>query len=97
MPEGTRFFLIYASGSRDECHFPQVDDFEMHRRPHPHLAFGYGIHFCVGAPLARLEGRIAFEILTRRIPKMRLVPEQQFVYTFNMTTYGHKHIYTQWD
>src|SRR5262249_58656040 len=55
MPAGTRFLLIYASGSRDESHFPQADDFEMQREPNRHIAFGHGIQTCVGAPLARLE------------------------------------------
>src|SRR5262249_27727581 len=76
MPEGTRFFIISASGSRDESHFPHASDFEMQRQPNPHLAFGHGIHFCVGAPLARLEGRIAFQTLTQRIPNMKLLPDQ---------------------
>lgn len=97
MPQGTKLLLIYASGSRDESHFPQACDFDMQRQPNHHLAFGHGIHFCVGAPLARLEGRIAFEALTQRFPKMRLLPDQQFVYTFNFATYGHKHVYTRWD
>ena len=97
MPPGTRLLLLYASGSRDESRFPQACDFEMQRQPNPHLGFGHGIHFCVGAPLARLEGRIAFEILTQRIPKMRLRPNQQFAYGSNFATYGYKHIYTQWD
>ena len=96
LPAGTQFLLLYASGSRDESHFPHADNFEMQRQPNHHLAFGHGIHFCVGAPLARLEGRIAFEILTQRIPNMRLLPDQQFEYTFNFTTYGYKHLYTQW-
>jgi cytochrome P450 len=53
--------------------------------------------FCVGASLARLEGQIAFEALTRRIPSMRLVPDQQFTYTFNLTTYGYERICAQWE
>jgi cytochrome P450 len=97
MPPGTRLFLIYASGNRDESQFQQANRFEIDRRPNHHLAFGHGVHFCVGAPLARLEGRIAFEILTQRIPSMRLLPDQQYTYTFNLTTYGYKSIYTQWD
>jgi cytochrome P450 len=97
MPPGTKLLLLYASGSRDESHFPEAEAFQMQRSPNPHLAFGYGIHFCVGAPLARLQGRIAFEALTERIPTMRLVPDQPFVYTFNLTTYGYKHIYTHWE
>ena len=69
----------------------------MQRQPNRHLALGHGIHTCVGAPLARLEGRIAFETLTQRIPQMRLVPDQQFVYNFNLVSYGHKHISLQWE
>jgi cytochrome P450 len=69
----------------------------MQRRPNPHLAFGYGVHFCPGAPLGRLEGRIAFELLTQSIPNMRLVPDQQFEYGFRHTSYGYKSIRVQWD
>ena len=97
MPEGTNLFLLYASGNRDESQFPQASDFEIQRRPNSHLAFGYGVHFCVGAPLARLEGRIAFEALTQRIPHMRLVPDQQYTYSSLLNIYGYNHIYTQWD
>jgi len=97
MPEGTNLLLLYASGSRDESQFPRACDFEMQRQPNHHLAFGHGVHFCVGATLARLEGRIAFEALTQRIPKMRLVPDQQFEYGFRFSNYGYKRIYIQWD
>lgn len=48
---------------------------DIHRST-PHLAFGHGIHYCIGAPPARLEGRIALEVLTRRLPNLRLVPDQ---------------------
>jgi cytochrome P450 len=96
MPEGTRLLLLYASGSRDESQFPQASGFEMQRQPNPHLAFGHGVHFCVGAALARLEGRIAFEALTQRIPNMRLVPDQQFEYGFRFSNYGYKSVYLQW-
>ena len=97
MPQGTNLFLLYASGNLDENQFPRACDFEIQRRPNHHMAFGYGVHFCVGAPLARLEARIAFEALTQRIPKMRLLPDQQFEYTFSHILYGHKQIYLQWD
>ncbi len=97
MPQGTRLLLLYASGNYDESHFPHACDFEMQRRPNHHLAFGYGVHFCAGAPLARLEGRIAFEALTQRIPNMRLVPDQQFEYGFRFSNYGYKRICIQWD
>ena len=97
MPQGTKLLLLYASGNYDESQFPCSGDFEMQRQPNQHLAFGHGVHFCVGAPLARLEGRIAFEALTQRIPNMRLVPDQQFEYGFRYSNYGYKRVYIQWD
>ena len=97
MPQGTKLLLLHASGNLDERQFPHACDFEMQRQPNYHIAFGHGVHFCVGAALARLEGRIAFEVLTQRIPNMRLVPDQQFAYTFSLIFYGHKQIYTQWE
>lgn len=97
MPEGTQLLLLYASGSRDESQFPHADTFDMQRQPNPHLGFGYGVHSCVGAGLARVEGRIAFENLTQRIPNMRLKPDQQFEYGFRYSNYGYQRIYIQWD
>lgn len=97
LPAGTRLLALYASGNRDESRFPQADRFVMDRQPSQHLAFGHGIHFCVGASLARLEGRIALEILTQRLPSMRLLADQQFTFTFNLTTYGYERIYIQWE
>jgi cytochrome P450 len=97
IPSDARLLLLYASGSRDESQFPLADDFEIQRQPNHHLAFGQGLHFCAGAALARLEGRIAFEALTRHIPRMRLVPDQQFEYYPVYTDYGHQHIYVHWD
>ncbi len=66
VPAGARLLLIVASANRDERRFdaPAVLDFT--REPRRHMGFGYGIHFCLGAPLARLQGRIVFEALVRR-------------------------------
>lgn len=97
IPQGAKLVLLCTSANYEEEQFSQACRFEMQRRPNPHLSFGHGVHFCVGAALARLEGRIAFEVLTQRIPKMRLVPNQQFEYHFRITIYGYKHIYVQWD
>jgi cytochrome P450 len=97
MPPETKLLLLYASGNLDESQFPQACDFEMQRQLNHHLAFGQGVHFCVGSALARLEGRITFEALTQRIPRMRLVPDQRFEYYPLFMNYGHKHISVQWD
>jgi cytochrome P450 len=60
--------LLTASGNRDDRKFPDADSFDIRRSIDHHLAFGYGIHFCLGAALARLEGRIALDEVLRRFP-----------------------------
>lgn len=66
--EGSVMLLLTASGNRDERKFPNGDRFDIHRRIDHHLAFGYGVHFCMGAALARLEGRIALDEVLHRFP-----------------------------
>jgi len=60
---------MLASSNRDERHFENPDRFDINRKPGGHLTFGRGAHFCLGAPLARLEGRIALEEVLNRFPK----------------------------
>ena len=66
IPAGANVLLVNGSGNRDERHFDDADRFDIHRRIDRHLSFGYGAHFCIGAALARLEGRIALEQTLKR-------------------------------
>jgi cytochrome P450 len=75
---GDRVFLYFASGNRDEAAFPDADRCIVDRRPNQHLTFGYGIHRCVGAPLARLELRVALEEWLRRTRAFGLDGEVTF-------------------
>ena len=68
VPEGSVLLLMSAAANRDERKFDDPDHFDIHRTMQQHLAFGYGIHFCLGSHLARLEGRIALEEVLRRFP-----------------------------
>ena len=72
IPRGEIVFAVLASANRDERQFDHADTLDLSREPNRHVAFGLGMHFCLGAPLARLEGQIAINSLLRRIPEMRL-------------------------
>jgi cytochrome P450 PksS len=72
IPRGALVYTVLASANRDERQFPNPDAVDIAREPNRHLAFGLGIHYCLGAPLARLEGQIAFDTLLRRVSGLRL-------------------------
>jgi cytochrome P450 len=72
IPKGSGVVPIYASANRDELRFENADRFDISRNASGHLAFGLGVHFCLGAPLARLEARVAFEELFARTGELRL-------------------------
>jgi cytochrome P450 len=74
LPEGAPVLMLYASANRDESVFgPTADQFDAARDPNPHVAFGFGPHFCIGAVLARLEGRILLEELLARFGSVERV------------------------
>jgi cytochrome P450 len=85
VPEGAKIVMLFASAHRDAAHFPDPDVLDV-RRPNAvdHLSFGKGVHFCLGAPLARLEVRIVLELLTELAPDLRLVPGQSPAYSPNV-------------
>jgi cytochrome P450 len=81
--QGDRIGLLLGAANRDPMPFAEPDTLDLSRAPNPHVAFGAGIHFCIGAPLARLEMRIALPILFERLPGLRLAAQPQFRDTFH--------------
>ena len=69
---GDQVVVILAAADRDPAQFPEPDSLDLAREPNRHVAFGRGVHYCLGAPLARLEGEIALNTLLRRLPNLRL-------------------------
>jgi cytochrome P450 len=79
--QGDLVIGIVGSANRDPEHFAQPEKLDLRRGPQRHLAFGHGAHYCLGAPLARLEGEIALSTLLRRLPHLRLAaPENALVW-----------------
>ncbi len=75
---GEAVLIFPAVGNRDEAVFERPDELDFQRKPNPHIAFGHGIHHCLGAPLARLELQVALGALVRRIPTLELaVPAEE--------------------
>jgi cytochrome P450 len=73
---GERVRWVIASANRDPARFVAPDTFDMHRDPNPHVAFGSGIHHCLGASLARLEGQEVFTALAQRFPTLHLTVDE---------------------
>ncbi|MDQ2678599.1 MAG: cytochrome P450 [Actinomycetota bacterium] len=76
VPEGSTILLLNASGNRDERAFDDPDRFDVRRNIAHHLAFGYGIHFCLGAALARIEGRVVLDEMLTRFPDWEVDEER---------------------
>ncbi|HEY2386707.1 MAG TPA: cytochrome P450 [Candidatus Binatia bacterium] len=97
IPEGANLLLALCSGNRDETHFPEPDRFDLDRgNARNHLSFGFGIHYCLGAPLARLELRVVLEEITRRMPSLRLVPDQRWEFSPNTSFRGPTRLLVEW-
>jgi cytochrome P450 PksS len=78
IPKGELVLAVIASANRDPQHFDNPDTINLTREPNRHLSFGQGMHYCLGAPLSRLEGQIAINTLIKRVPNLRLrvAPDQ---------------------
>jgi cytochrome P450 len=91
VPKGARILLLTAAANRDEREFPDADRFDVGRRPEQHLALGHGVHFCLGASLARLESRVALEEFSRRFPRYE-VDEGKCVRVHMSNVHGYEHV-----
>jgi cytochrome P450 len=85
---GQALLVLIGAANRDSRVFRDPDHFDIHRMPNHHLGFGEGPHYCLGAALARLEGRIAMEILLERMPKLSMVPGTEIHRQPNFTLRG---------
>jgi cytochrome P450 len=88
IPAGSFLRVWIGAANRDEALFPDAARFDPARTPNRHLAFGVGIHFCLGAPLARLEARIALTALYRRFPELRAIPGRPIAYLPSIIVHG---------
>jgi cytochrome P450 len=78
VPHGAELGLVFGSANRDPTTFDRPDELRLDREPNPHLTFGAGVHFCLGAPLARLELQTSFATVLRHLPDLELVEEPQW-------------------
>jgi cytochrome P450 len=97
IPKGALVYVALSSANHDEALFDNPEVFDPSRTNlREHLAFGYGIHFCIGAPLARLELRMTLECLSQ-LPSLRLVSDEPPQYRQSMSLRGPQHLLIQWD
>ena len=92
MKGGDLVLPLFAAANLDETHFPHADTFDIRRTPNRHLGFGHGIHFCLGAPLARLEARIVLEVMLERLPNLQRVRTIPLELRPSPIVYGLKHL-----
>ena len=97
LPAGSKLLIVTSSANHDDAHFADGDLFDIRRdNASDHLTFGYGSHQCMGKNLARMEMQIFLEEFSRRLPHMRLAP-QQFSYVPNTSFRGPEHLRVEWD
>lgn len=98
LQRGDSVSLVLAAANRDPACFVDPDRLDIHRNPNRHLGFGLGIHYCLGAPLGRLEGRIAVDTLLARLPNLRLTgPVADLRWHTHPIMRGLRHLPVAWD
>lgn len=98
LPKDAPLLMLIGSANRDDAMFPHGSQLQLEREnAKDNVTFGYGVKYCLGSPLARLEIRVALEEMTRRFPSMRLAPNQKIEYLPNMMSRGPLHVWVEWD
>ena len=98
VPANANLLLLLGSANRDPAVFEDPEGFDIHRQnAKEHLSLGFGAHYCLGAPLGRLEARIVLEELSARLPSLRLIPGQTLRFQPNTTFRGPFALLVQWD
>lgn len=94
IPTGSKVYINYAAANRDASVFERPDEFDLHREAKRHMSFGLGVHFCLGAPMARLEAEIALTALARRMPDLKLLGPGQRIAPFFL--WGRRNLPVAW-
>lgn len=97
IPKGSNILLVMGSANRDDTVFPAPDEFQIGREnARNHLAFGYGIHYCLGNLLAKLQARVALEEITKRLPNLHLIEGQKIVFGENLSFRVPESVLVRW-
>ncbi len=98
LPAGARLLILLGSANHDETVFDRPHELDLDRaNAREHLSFGFGIHFCLGAALARMEVRTALEVLSERLPGLRLTQPQEVEFPANLSFRGPSRLMIEWD
>ena len=98
LPAGSRVMMLTGSANHDDAKFEDGESFDITREnADEHLAFGWGVHLCLGQGLARMEMRVMLEETTKRLPHLRLVEDQEWTYSPNTSFRGPDHVLVEWD
>ncbi|AFY56912.1 cytochrome P450 [Rivularia sp. PCC 7116] len=100
IPKDSRLLVLYGSANRDSEKYENADKFNIERfkdAPVDHLAFSHGTHHCTGSNLARREVRIALEVLSQRLPNLRITSNQELHHLPILTNRGYESLYLEWD
>src|SRR6266516_7256326 len=92
IPKDELIFTWLASANRDPAQFAEPERFDIMRTPNRHVAFGHGIHFCIGAPLSRMETSVALPMIIRQLPNLRVVRDKPPELFEGRFLFGFKHL-----